>query len=150
VEPETKVFRVVGWQIAMAGAFAFGGVVTLGALLRDEAGGVAIAVCSLVTLITMAALAHALTTRIALKEDGLVVVANFRRRFLPRAMIETVAWERGSGVSVKLVGGGWLKLPETGHDSQVRANTIRAWLKRTPAVASRGRRQPVVSQPRDR
>jgi hypothetical protein len=50
-----------------------------------------------------------------------------------------VVWERGSGVSVRLVDGDWLKLPETGHDSQVRANAIRAWLKR-PAPGRARRR----------
>ncbi len=136
---ETKVFRILLWQIVVAGAFSLGSLVTLGVLILGDRSAIAIAVCALVSAGALAAFAHAATTRIALEADGLEIVANFRRRFLPRESIETVVWERGSGVSVRLVGGDWLKLPETGHDSQVRANAIRAWLKR-PAPGRARRR----------
>jgi hypothetical protein len=141
VKRDTKMFRTVRWQIAAAGAFCLGCLVALGVAISRHGGSIAIAVCSVLTLAALAAFAHALTTRIALKAHGLEVVANFRRRFLPREIVETVTWEHGGGVSVKLVDGTWLKLPETGHNSHVRAESIRVWLKQTRAGTSSARRR---------
>lgn len=73
-----------------------------------------------------------LTTRIVLKAEGMEVVSHFRRRFIPRADINSVTWERGSGVSLALTSGKWMRLPEIGRNSQAQVNSIRAWLKRAP------------------
>jgi len=74
--------------------------------------------------------------RIELTEDGLLFVINFRQRFVPRADIDSVTWEKGAGVSLKLVNGQWLRLPDVGHGSQSLANSIRAWLRRTGIEAT--------------
>lgn len=133
VHPDIQVLRIVRWQIVFAGVFALLCGAALALVVGRESGALAVAGCALLTIGALAAFAHALTTRIALRPEGLEIVHNFRRRFLPRDEIETVRWERGSGVALKLVGGDWLKLPETGHENQHRAEKIRAWLKRPRA-----------------
>jgi len=69
------------------------------------------------------------TTRVTLDPGALVIVSTFRRRTIARREIDSVTWESGVGVSVKLIDGAWVRLPDVGN-SQSRANSIRAWLRR--------------------
>ncbi|MDH3423118.1 MAG: PH domain-containing protein [Gemmatimonadota bacterium] len=85
---------------------------------------------ALLDLLLAVGLTDALTTRVELNDQGLIRVANFRRRFVPRAQIESVTWEGGTGVAIRLTDGSWVRLPDVGN-SQARANSIRAWIKRT-------------------
>ncbi len=141
VQPDIQVLRIVRWQIVFAGAFALLCGAALALVVGRGSGVLAMAGCALLTIGALAAFAHAITTRIALRPEGLEIVHNFRRRLLPREAIETVRWERGSGVALKLVGGDWVKLPETGHENQHRAEKIRAWLKRPQAIGDGTRRR---------
>jgi hypothetical protein len=75
-----------------------------------------------------------LLTYVHLHDDALVVSSGFRRRRYERAVLESVTWEGGSGVAIRLVDGSWLKLPELGYNSQSLCNSIRAWLRRTEAA----------------
>jgi hypothetical protein len=84
----------------------------------------------------LAAFAHR-TTRIALHPDGWSFTTSAAGSAAQE--IETVRWERSSGVSaahrqrsVKL---------RTGHESQLRANKIRAWLKQPGRASSNARRR---------
>jgi hypothetical protein len=74
--------------------------------------------------------------RVILTPSGMELVANLRRQFVPRSEIASVTWAKGSGVSLKLVAGTWLRLPEVGPGSQGLANSVRAWLNRTTASPS--------------
>ena len=58
--------------------------------------------------------------------DALIVVSNFRERVVPRTEIESVTWEAGCGVSLKMNDGKWVKLPDYGHNAQGMTNSIRA------------------------
>jgi hypothetical protein len=69
--------------------------------------------------------------RIRLDDDGLYFVSNFRGKRIARTDIDSVTWAQGAGVSIKLVDGKWVHLPEVGNGSQALTNVIRAWLKRT-------------------
>ena len=140
MKPDSQVFRVVRWQVQVAAALALGCVAALAVLDFEQVGAVEIAAYSVLTAFAVAVLAHTLTTRVAIQADGLLIVANFRRRLLRRTAIETVECERGSGVSVRLVGGAWVKLPETGHSNDIRTDAIMAWLKGTCAASSSARR----------
>jgi len=71
------------------------------------------------------------TRHIELGPGRITMVGNFRRRVVPREQIESVTWERGAGIVLRLAGGRIVRLPEVGHNSQGVTNTIRAWLKRT-------------------
>ena len=68
---------------------------------------------------------------VRLDDEGLYFVRNFRGTRLPRSEIDSVTWASGVGVSLKLVDGRWIPLPEVGNGSQAMTNVIRAWLKRT-------------------
>lgn len=68
---------------------------------------------------------------VTIDAENLTFVNNFRRRVISRIKIESVRWESGAGVSLKLVDGQWVKLPEVGSSSKGLTNSIRAWLKRT-------------------
>src|SRR5688572_4918345 len=59
----------------------------------------------------------------------------FRRRRSERRELESVTWEGGSGVAIRLTSGSWLKPPELGHASQSLCNSSRAWLRRTGSTA---------------
>jgi hypothetical protein len=80
---------------------------------------------------TLAAIAEVATRRLVLSPAGVSLVSNFRRRVVPRADIESVTWEKGSGVSLKLMNGRWVALPEVGGGNQALTNSIRAWIRRT-------------------
>lgn len=135
------VFRMLPRQIALAGLVWLGSVVLLGLAIRGGSGGAAVAGAALLALLASAAFGATLTTRVALEADGIEIVAYFRRRFLPRENIETATWEGSGGVSVELVGGGVVTLPETGHDNQPRAHAIRAWLQQGRRTAGGARRR---------
>jgi hypothetical protein len=81
--------------------------------------------------------ADALISRIILGDDSIQIISLFRKRAIPRAEIISVTWQAGYGVIVKLREGGWIKIPNTGHNIQGQANTFRAWLNRP---SSSGRR----------
>jgi hypothetical protein len=70
------------------------------------------------------------TSRVVLHADAIECGAIWSRRRIQAADIDSVRWERGGGVALKLAKGGWAKLPELGYNSQGLANTVRAWLNR--------------------
>jgi hypothetical protein len=78
-------------------------------------------------------LADAITRRIVLGSDRIriVSISNFQSRTIARVEVESVTWEKGCGVSIKLRDGKWVRLPSVGRNAQGLTNTIRAWLKRT-------------------
>ncbi len=84
---------------------------------------------TLLVLLGLLGLIDSLLLRISLMPEGIEIYSGFRRRFLPRAEILDLTWEGGSGVTLKLADGRWLKLPETGHNSQALTNRLRAWLQ---------------------
>lgn len=135
------VFRMLAWQIALAGLVWLGSVGIFILVIRGGAGVAGVAGAGLFALLATAAFAATLTTRIVLRPDGLEIVAYFRRRFLPRESIEMATWEGSGGVSVRLVGGDAVTLPETGHDNQPRANAIRTWLAQGRRTAGGTRRR---------
>ena len=90
-----------------------------------------VAFCGLLVV----ALAELAQTRLVLGEAILTCVSLFRRRDIPREEIESVTWEKGGGVSLKLANGQWFRLPGVGKTLQGTTNTVRAWLRRTADTA---------------
>jgi hypothetical protein len=80
-------------------------------------------------LIGIAGVADALTQRIELHPEHMVVVHNLRRREYPRSMFVKVQWEKGVPVSLQSTSGQWVHLPGVGSTAQGLVNTLRAWLK---------------------
>ncbi len=52
----------------------------------------------------------------------------FRKTSVNKRAIERVKWEKGSGVSLRLISGEWVKIPNMGHNSQGLANSLRSWI----------------------
>ena len=71
----------------------------------------------------------AMRTRVTLSGEEIIIVRGFRRQRLFRGHIDYVTWEKGSGVSLRLDDGMWVRLPDVG-DSRGRAAAIRAWVER--------------------
>ncbi|MDH3208533.1 MAG: PH domain-containing protein, partial [Gemmatimonadota bacterium] len=115
------------WLLGLAGLVS--GVGTAVLFLREGVTAYSIGL-ALLDLLLAVGLTDALTTRVELNDEGLIRVANFRSRFVPRAQIESVSWEGGTGVAIRLTNGSWVRLPDVGN-SQARANSIRGWIKRT-------------------
>jgi hypothetical protein len=81
--------------------------------------------------VAVAGVVEVATSRVVLRDDALECGAVWSRRRIAAADIDSVTWERGAGVAVKLTNGAWAKLPELGYNSQGLANKLRAWLNRT-------------------
>lgn len=117
------------WAVTAASLLVFGGVLVLSFVIPSpfwqRLTSVALAVVTVLGSLDTA------QRRLELTSDGVLFVANFRRRFIPRTEIESVTWAKGSGVSLRLTDGTWAHLPELGYGSLALTNTIRAWLKRT-------------------
>jgi hypothetical protein len=86
-----------------------------------------------ITFIGVGGVVDVATSRIELHDDALECGTIWSRRRYPRAEIDSVSWEKGGGVCLKLRAGGWGKLPELGYNAQGLTNTVRAWLKRRHA-----------------
>lgn len=71
----------------------------------------------------------AIRTRVTLHGEEIIIVRGFRRRRLFRGHIESVTWEKGTGIVLHLDDGMLVKLPDVG-DSKARAASIRAWVER--------------------
>ena len=79
--------------------------------------------------IGLAGVADALTQRIELHPEHIVVVHNLRRREYPRSMFVKAKWGKGVPVSLQSTSGKWIRLPGVGSTAQGLVNTLRAWLK---------------------
>jgi hypothetical protein len=86
-------------------------------------------------IVAVLGVADVASRRLCLTSTGIDYVANFRSRSIPRSEIHSVTWAKGCGVSLKLINGGWVHLPDVGHNSQSLTNSIRAWLNRTAPEA---------------
>jgi hypothetical protein len=71
----------------------------------------------------------AVTSRVELHHDRIVVVQNLRRREYARATFTKVTWGKGVPVALQRATGEWVELPGVGSSAQGMANTLRAWLK---------------------
>ena len=83
---------------------------------------------ALMTAAAVAGLADAVTSRVELRDDRLVVVRNLRRREFARADVQSATWAAGSGASVRLRDGRDVVMPDVGGGAQGLANSLRAWL----------------------
>lgn len=92
---------------------------------------------SWLTLVTMVlavfaplALVDAMTARVELHAEHLVIISNLRCRKYRRCDLLRVSCERGVEAAISHVDGHWIPLPTVGPGNQSLCNSIRAWLKR--------------------
>ena len=82
------------------------------------------------SVIGVAGLIEIALTAVVLDDDVLRIRGLKSRRNIPKKELANVTWESGCGVSVQLVDGSWVQLPEVGKNSQALTNSIRAWLRK--------------------
>lgn len=78
-------------------------------------------------LVLAAAVEH-FASRIVLLRDRLEYGV-FWRTSIPKEEIESVTWEAGCGVSLRMKSQTWRRIPDLGRAQGV-CNSVRAWLKR--------------------
>ena len=123
-------FRTPLWVRVAAGvSAAISSVLTL-VLLHANASVALVAAMAALALLAWLGFIDALTARVELRDDVLIVVSNLRRRMHARRALSNVSWARGVATAVRVDSGEWLKLPGVGSSGQGLANSIRAWLKR--------------------
>jgi hypothetical protein len=129
-----RTLKTAGWMMGVSAAAAllfFAGFV--GAMYLRGPGWPALAFGALCLVGALGVLDVA-RRRIVLDRSELRIVSMWSQRVYSRDTIDSVTWEGGVGVSLKLTTGGWVTLPELGRNSQSVANTIRAWLRQTRSV----------------
>jgi hypothetical protein len=127
--PSTQL-RPKPWLFAVVAATAV--LFVAGLVFTYTSGGwtwVSLTFAGMATL-ALAGIVEVATSRVVLHADAIECGAIWSRRRIQAADIDSVRWERGGGVALKLAKGGWAKLPELGYNSQGLANTVRAWLNR--------------------
>jgi hypothetical protein len=126
---EVRVFRAPRWLViaAILSAVMFAAV----AYVSHRFNGLSWVTVTLLALIPIgvAGVADALTQRIELHREHIVVVRNLRRRAYPRNLFVKVAWAKGVPVSLQSSSGQWIHLPDVATTPQGLVNTLRAWLK---------------------
>lgn len=86
---------------------------------------------ALLALLGALAVFEVFVVHVALLDTEISIATGWRRRRYQRSLLDHVTWAAGSGVSIRLVDGSWVRLPELGYNSQSLTNSIRAWLERT-------------------
>jgi len=122
-----QTFRHALWVRILLGVLIFASTSILVTGFSSGALPVRLILCGFV-LLALGALIEILFSKIEVRPDGILIVSLSGRRFIARRDIESVTWEKGCGVSVRLRGGKWVRLPDLGHDARYVANSIREWL----------------------
>ena len=123
------MFRPSRWVVVVAVLCAL--LFLLGALLSFRSEGMTWVTLTFFCLVPIgvAGAIDAITQRIELHEEHIVVVRNIRRREYPRSMFTKAQWGKGVPVSLQSTSGEWLQLPGVGPSGQGLVNTLRAWLR---------------------
>jgi hypothetical protein len=90
------------------------------------------------SLIGVLGIAESLITRIELREGNLKIVGLAGTKRYARSSIESVSWAKGCPVSLRMVDGGAVDLPNTGHSTTKVAGALRAWLNERDSDAAGG------------
>lgn len=114
--------------VLLCGANVFGAYVII--QQQGSRDPVALTVASVAVLLVLGTL-DALTKKVSLEGEEIVIVRGFRRRRLFRGHIADVHWKAGHAISLELDDGLRVKLPEVGKGRR-RAEQIRAWLAHDP------------------
>ena len=126
---EVKVLRPS--KVPATILFAIGvGMAAIGGWRTQKSGSFSAAhVIMIVGALTIAGAIQQLMTRIVLLSDRIEFGGPFGRTSIAKAEIESVTWEAGCGVSLRMKSRSWRRIPDLGRAQGV-CNSIRAWLKR--------------------
>lgn len=103
----------------------------LAAFELSSSGDISLSAIAITLLLfAVVGVVDAFRTRLILFDESLVIVSNFRRREYPRSAFVAATSAKGSPVSLKFRGGGWLGLPALLVGGPGLANALRAWINR--------------------
>lgn len=105
------VAAIGGWRMRKSGSFSLAHLIMLAGASIIAAG------------------VQQLMARIVLLPDRIEFGGAFGRTSIAKAEIESVTWEAGCGVSLRLKSRQWRRIPDLGRAQGV-CNSIRAWLNR--------------------
>lgn len=71
---------------------------------------------------------EAMTCRVELWEESMIIVSNFKKRYFPRSAFSKVVGERGVPVALQTTSGAWVTLPYALAGGPSVAATVRKWL----------------------
>ena len=128
---DDRRFAAPTWIKAMVMVLSVGMPIATTLVLKFEGVSLVTGAFAAMSVIGVAALIEVALQHVVLGDEELRIRSLTKRRNIARSAIDRVTWETGSGVSVQLEDGRWVKLPEVGGNSEALANSIRAWLKRS-------------------
>jgi hypothetical protein len=133
---QVKEIRGPRWPAAVstAGALVLG-ISGVGAWWTEGLSWSVLLGCALSLLCILGAI-DTLTTRVELREDSILIVANLRARVYPKSSFVKVAWAEGAPAALQLQEGNWVFLPKALPVGLGPANTLKAWLKASSGVAA--------------
>jgi hypothetical protein len=125
-----RTFRSSPW-VAVVAAVATLLFVALG-LVSYRVGGVSWVSILFLCLVPLgvAGIIDAVTQRVELHPEHIVIVRNLRRREYPRSLFVQAQWSKGAPPSLQTTSGEWVHLPGVGSSSQGMVNTLRAWIRK--------------------
>lgn len=113
------VLFVIGGVLAAAGGWQ----------MRKSEGLSAAHAIMIFGALNIAGAIQQLLARIVLLSDRIEFGGPFGRTSIAKTEIESVIWEAGCGVSLRMKSQSWRRIPDLGRAQGV-CNSIRAWLKR--------------------
>ena len=124
-----RVFRAPRWVQAASACSALLFLVV--AILSYRTDGLSLVTLALLSLVPIAVLGliDAITQRIELHPDHIVIVRNLSRRKYPRDMFVKAQWGKGVPTALLTNADSWIDLPGVGTSGLGLANSLRAWIK---------------------
>jgi hypothetical protein len=99
------------------------------AIYRDNGWSLLCIASAIMSLLSLLGLIDALTARVELHPERMVVISNLRRREYPRGMFVRLTHGKGVPIALQQLSGEWIKLPDSVSGGLGMSNTLRAWLR---------------------
>jgi hypothetical protein len=130
-KPPVRTFRSSRWAVGLVAVALL--LFAAGLLWFYRTEGLSLKTITFMglTLFGIAGLIDAITQRIELHDDRIVLVQNLRKRQYARRLFVKATWAKGVPVSLQTTSGEWVSLPGVGASSQGLVNTLRAWIKKS-------------------
>lgn len=128
-EDATQVFSRSRWVTLFAAVAALAFCVLASRSVAMTGWSLVSIGLSVLALFAFVGLLDALTCRVTLKGDALLVVHNLRCVRYSRGEIVTASWAAGVPVAIQLPSGRWVRLPTVGSSNERLARALLAWLR---------------------
>jgi hypothetical protein len=124
-----RVYRGQRWVKVVTGLAPFLFLAATFSLCQSEGWSWLTVGGACVSLLSILGFADALSTRVELTGDALIVVKNLRRAEYPRADFTSVICAKGVAVSMRRASGEVVELPDVGGSNRGLAKVLRHWLE---------------------